>query len=316
MRGKCYLYFMEGVVTRSVGSEYGVRVESGAEVTCRLRGRLRLRGVRTTNPVAVGDRVEVCEVRGEWLIERVHDRRNCLVRRSVNLSKEAHILAANVDQALLVCALQRPATSTVFTDRFLASAEAYDVPVALIFNKLDLLTEEGELTYRRAVYESLGYPVLCVSAVTGAGLDGLSRLLRGKLSALAGHSGVGKSSLLNALQPGLDLPTQPVSEANDAGRHTTTFPAMHHLDLGGDVIDTPGVRGFGLIDIEPREVGLYFRDIFRLSAGCRYPGCTHTHEPGCAVVEAYQGGSLAPSRYESYLNIMEESGDRYRNGSK
>lgn len=308
-----------GKVLRSVGAQYGVLLGDGQEVECRLRGRLRLAGTRTTNPVAVGDVVTVSSSLGEWQIVGIDERRNCLVRRSVNLSKEAHVLAANVDQAVLVCTLVAPPTTTVFTDRFLASAEAYDVPIIVCFNKVDLCAEVlEELEYREAVYGSMGYPVLRTSATTGEGLEELRGLLRGRLTAFAGHSGVGKTSLLNALAPGLDLPTQPISLANDAGRHTTTYPAMYRVDDGDTwVVDTPGVRGFGLIDIAPEEVGRYFRDIFKLSQGCKYGGCTHTHEPGCAVRQAYDSGTLAPSRYESYLNIMDEATDtRYRNGAR
>lgn len=303
-----------GVVIRSTGSSYTVRMPDGATLECRLKGKMRLGGVRSTNPVAVGDRVEVRTDGREPVIAAVSDRRNYIVRRSTNLSKQTHIIAANVDQALLVTTIDHPVTSTVFIDRFLASAEAFNVPTIIAFNKTDICTEDdmAELEYREAVYGDMGYETLRISAAEGTGIERLKELLAGKLTAVAGHSGVGKSTLANRLQPGLTLRTSEISEANNSGKHTTTFAEMHHLDFGADIIDTPGIRGFGIIDIDHAEVSHYFRDIFAVSPECRFPNCTHTHEPGCAVQAAVTEGRIAPTRYESYVNIMSEDDGKYR----
>ncbi len=308
----------QGTVIRSTGSAYTVRTDDGATLECRLKGRMRLSGSRSTNPVAVGDRVKISSDGADSVISEVCDRRNFIVRRSTNLSKESHVIAANVDQALLVTTINHPETSTVFIDRFLASAEAYGVDVIIAFNKTDLYTadEMAELEYREAVYGHVGYKTLRLSASTGEGLDDVKELLRGKLTAIAGHSGVGKSTLVNRLEPGLDIRTSAISEANNSGRHTTTFAEMHHLSFGADIIDTPGIRGFGIINIGRAEMAHYFRDIFRASQGCRYPDCTHTHEPGCAVIEAVERGDIAPTRYESYINIMSEDEGKYREGGQ
>lgn len=304
----------QGVVIRSTGSSYTVRADDGGTYECRLKGRMRLNGVKSTNPVAVGDRVVFAVEERDCVISEVCDRRNYIVRRSTNLSKQSHVIAANVDQALLVTTINHPETSTVFIDRFLASAEAYGVPVVIVFNKVDVYTAEemGELEYREQVYGAIGYQTLRVSALTGEGVDALKEVLRGRLTAIAGHSGVGKSTLVNALEPGLDIRTSAISEANNSGRHTTTFAEMHHLSLGADIIDTPGIRGFGIINIEKAEVAHYFRDIFKFADGCRFPNCTHTHEPGCAVVRAVEEGLIAPTRYDSYVNIMSEGEGKYR----
>lgn len=308
----------QGTVIRSTGSAYTVRTDDGATRECRLKGRMRLSGSRSTNPVAVGDRVKISSDGADSVISEVCDRRNFIVRRSTNLSKESHVIAANVDQALLVTTINHPETSTVFIDRFLASAEAYGVDVIIAFNKTDLYTpdEMAELEYREAVYGHIGYKTLRLSASTGEGLDEVKELLRGKLTAIAGHSGVGKSTLVNRLEPGLDIRTSAISEANNSGRHTTTFAEMHHLSFGADIIDTPGIRGFGIINIGRSEMAHYFRDIFSASQGCRYPDCTHTHEPGCAVIEAVERGDIAPTRYESYVNIMNEDEGKYREGGQ
>lgn len=308
----------QGTVVRSTGSAYTVRTDDGRTTECRLKGRMRLSGSRSTNPVAVGDRVTFAEEGGAGVISEVHDRRNYIVRRSTNLSKASHVIAANVDQALLITTIRHPETTTVFIDRFLASAEAYGVPTIVAINKTDLCEAEDmeELEYREAVYGNMGYSTLRLSSVSGEGIDALRDALRGKLTAIAGHSGVGKSTLINTLEPGLDLRTSAISAANDSGRHTTTFAEMHTLSLGGDIIDTPGIRGFGVINIDRNEAGHYFRDIFKASRGCRFPNCTHTHEPGCAVRDAVESGDIAPTRYASYLNIMADEEDKYREGGK
>lgn len=317
----------KGIVIRSTGSAYTVRYADGQTVECRLKGKMRLSGVRSTNPVAVGDMVSVDTEGREPVICAVEERRNYIVRRSTNLSKQTHVIAANVDQALLVTTIDFPVTSTVFIDRFLASAEAFSVPTIVAFNKVDLYGPEHmeELAYREAVYHAIGYTTIRLSAAEGEGLEELKALLRGKLTAISGHSGVGKSTLLNQLDPNLKLRTSEISEANNSGRHTTTFAEMHHIALpnndgtdngGADIIDTPGIRGFGIIDIEHAEVSHYFRDIFSVSKDCRFPNCTHTHEPGCAVRNAVEEGLIAPTRYESYLNIMCEDEGKYRQGMK
>lgn len=306
----------QGVVIRSTGSSYTVRSDEGEVFECRLKGRMRLNGVKSTNPVAVGDRVVFSVEERDCVISEVCDRRNYIVRRSTNLSKQSHVIAANVDQALLVTTINHPATSTVFIDRFLASAEAYGVPVVIAFNKVDVYTVEEmeELAYREAVYQSIGYATLRLSALKSEGIEQLKDALRGRLTAIAGHSGVGKSTLINTLEPGLDIRTSAISEANNSGRHTTTFAEMHHLSFGADIIDTPGIRGFGIINIDKSEVAHYFRDIFKFAPGCRFPNCTHTHEPGCAVVKAVEDGLIAPTRYDSYVNIMSEDDGKYRQG--
>ncbi|MGN0028157.1 MAG: ribosome small subunit-dependent GTPase A [Marinilabiliaceae bacterium] len=306
----------QGVVIRSTGSSYSVRSDEGETFECRLKGRMRLNGIRSTNPVAVGDRVVFSVEERDCVISEVCDRRNYIVRRSTNLSKQSHVIAANVDQALLVTTINHPETSTVFIDRFLASAEAYGVPVVIVFNKVDVYSDEEmeELSYRETVYQSIGYTTLRVSALNGIGIDVLKDALSGRISAIAGHSGVGKSTLVNTLEPGLDIRTSSISEANNSGRHTTTFAEMHHLSFGADIIDTPGIRGFGIINIDRAEVAHYFRDIFKFAGECRFPNCTHTHEPGCAVVKAVEDGLIAPTRYDSYVNIMSEDEGKYRQG--
>lgn len=308
----------QGTVVRSTGSAYTVRTDDGRTVECRLKGRMRLGGSRSTNPVAVGDRVTFAVEGGAGVISEVRDRRNYIVRRSTNLSKESHVIAANVDQALLVTTIRHPETTTTFIDRFLASAEAYGVPAIVAFNKTDLCGADDmeELEYREAVYGGMGYPTLRLSSVSGEGVEALREALRGKLTAIAGHSGVGKSTLINTLEPGLDIRTSTISDANDSGRHTTTFAEMHTLSFGGDIIDTPGIRGFGVINIDRGEAGHYFRDIFKVSRGCRFPNCTHTHEPACAVRDAVESGDIAPTRYASYLNIVAGEDDKYREGGK
>lgn len=311
---------MEGTVIRNTGSQYIVRLDSGAELPCKVKGNFRIKGLRTTNPVAVGDRVDTGEPGpdGVAFITAVLPRRNYIIRRSTNLSKAAHIIAANVDCAVLVATLVHPATPLTFIDRFLASAEAYNVPAALVINKIDLLADPEDRELLDAVlglYRSIGYQATGVSAATGEGMDSLRELLAGKTCLLSGNSGVGKTTLINALIPGLDLRTGAISAAHDTGMHTTTFSEMFDLPGGGEIIDTPGVRGFGTVEFKPEEVGHYFPEIFSISKGCRFGNCTHTHEPGCAVLEALEQQHIAQSRYASYLSILEETrdaDDKYR----
>jgi len=312
---------MEGTVVRNTGSLYVVApVDGSAEVRCLVKGNFRIRGIRTTNPVAVGDRVVYGAPGpdGVAYITAICPRRNYIIRRSSNLSKAAHIIAANVDCALLVATLAHPTTSLTFIDRFLATACAYGVDAILLINKTDLLDADEDREYLDAVaylYRSIGYRVAEVSARTGDGLDGLRGLLSGKVTLLSGNSGVGKSTLINNLVPGADVRTAEISAAHDQGMHTTTFSEMYELPGGGRIIDTPGIRGFGTVEFDRNEVGHFFPEIFAVSEKCRFGNCTHTHEPGCAVLAALGRNEIAQSRYNSYLSILEEAGgadDKYR----
>ena len=307
---------MTGTVVRSTGSWYDVLTDEGKRLTCKVKGSFRLRGIRSTNPVAVGDRVVVTEDSSLTpFIKEVLDRRNYIVRKASNLSKQSHILAANIDQALLVATIARPETSTTFIDRFLACAEAYRVPVVIAFNKTDELSpEEREIKdYLTEIYTGIGYECLSISALKTTGLDSLRGILHDKTTLMAGNSGVGKSTLLNALIPDANARTAEISDYHQAGMHTTTYSEMFTLPEGGGLIDIPGIKGFGTFDIEPEEVAHYFREIFHISAGCRFSNCTHTHEPGCAVLEALEDNRLAPSRYQSYISMMEDKDEgKYR----
>ena len=301
---------MRGLVIKSTGSSYIVHLDDGSDVECHIKGNFRISGIRSTNPVAVGDFVEVED---GW-IRDVVDRSNYIIRRSTNLSKESHILAANIDQVALIVTVNHPVTSTTFIDRFLATCEAYRVRAILIFNKIDLLTDEelAQLAELRALYESIGYETLAICAKDLQSTDLLS-LLQGKTTLLSGNSGVGKSTLLNALFGREVTRTGKISDAHDKGMHTTTFSEMYFLPDGGAVIDTPGIKGFGTIDFEREEVSHYFREIFCVSRDCRFGNCTHTNEPGCAVQDKIITGDIAISRYESYLSILNDATEgKYR----
>lgn len=307
---------MNGLVIKNTGSWYTVLADDGRTVECKIKGNFRLRGIRSTNPIAVGDRVSfVLNSSGTAFIDGIEDRRNYIIRKSSNLSKQSHIIAANVDQAFLIVTVNRPQTSTTFIDRFLASAEAYRVPVVLVFNKTDLLTAEEQEYQRMMVnlYETVGYVCKQVSAVSDAVAGELEPLLKDKITLFSGNSGVGKSTLLNSLVPGLNLRTADISEVHGTGMHTTTFSEMLRLPCGGWAIDTPGIKGFGTFDMEPGEICGYFKDIFKFSKDCRFSNCTHTHEPGCAVLKAVADHYIAASRYASYLSMLEDKDEsKYR----
>ena len=302
---------VEGVVISSTGSWYEVSTERGM-LTCRIRGRLRLKGIRSTNPVVVGDRVMV-EPDGESsAIVEILPRHNYVIRRASNLSKESHIIAANIDRALLIVTLHSPVTAREFVDRFLVTCEAYRVPVTIVLGKADMLVGdyEAEAEEFEAIYGDAGYNIIRLSSTTGAGVEQIRELLKNRTTLVAGNSGVGKSTLVGYIDPTLDIRTGEISESHHKGKHTTTFSTMYPIE-GGYIIDTPGIKGFGLIDIDSRELCRYFPEMMRLAPDCRFYNCTHTHEPGCAVRDAVEQGFVAWSRYESYLKILDED-DKYR----
>lgn len=306
-----------GLVIRNTGSWYTVKTDDGGQlIDCKIKGNFRLKGIRSTNPVAVGDHVTlVPNNEGTAFITEIADRRNYIIRKASNLSKQSHIIAANVDQAMLVVTINYPQTSTTFIDRFLASAEAYRIPVILVFNKVDIL-DDDELRYLDMMinlYETVGYECKATSAEHGDGVDDLMQMLEGKVTVLSGNSGVGKSTLINRLLPDANLRTSEISDAHNTGMHTTTFSEMLPLPSGGYIIDTPGIKGFGTFDIEPEELSGYFKEIFHFSRDCRFSNCTHTHEPGCAVLKAVEDHYIAASRYQSYLSMLDDKEEgKYR----
>lgn len=307
---------MKGKVIKSTGSWYLVRFNDGTTTECRIRGKFRMKGIRLTNPVAVGDIVEVEQSGEDWVITKITERRNYIIRKSVNLSKEAHVLAANVDLAALVVTISHPETSLVFIDRFLAVAEAYSIPALLIFNKTDIYTED-ELEYLEALiymYEKIGYPCMKVSGETNRGVSELFEYIEGKTSVFSGQSGVGKSTLINAMAPDLKLKTGEISSAHNSGRHTTTFAEMFDLPNNTSLIDTPGIRSLGMVDMTKEELPHYFPEIFKESDNCKFNNCSHTHEPDCAVLQAIEEGQISESRYASYMDMLEEKNEeKYRN---
>lgn len=307
---------MKGFVIKNTGSWYSVKTDDGKVVECKIKGNFRLKGIRSTNPVAVGDHVEIAlNQEGTAFITHIDERRNYIIRKSQNLSKQSHIIAANVDQAFLIVTVNYPQTSTTFIDRFLASAEAYSVPLVLVFNKRDILSDD-ERHYQQSMvhlYETIGYECREISAATGEGVEGLHKLLKGKITLLSGNSGVGKSTLINQILPEANLRTAEISDAHNTGMHTTTFSEMLELPEGGYIIDTPGIKGFGTFDMEPEELTSYFREIFHFSKDCKFSNCTHTHEPGCAVLKALEDHYIAQSRYQSYLGMLEDKDEnKYR----
>ena len=317
-----HIVLLQGRVIKNTGSSYVVKTDDGREYSCRIKGNFRIKGIRTTNPVAVGDIVKISQASDDaYYIKEIIPRKNYIIRRASNLSKESHILAANIDRAILVASIFNPETPTTFIDRFLSTAEAYSIPAVIVLNKCDLWTEEitGYAEDLKELYEKIGYKVLFTSATSGGGIEDLKTLITDKISLLAGNSGVGKTSLINALIPGLNLRTGDVSDMHHTGTHTTTFSEMIPLPDGGELIDIPGVKGFGMIEYQPAEVGHYFPEIFKKASDCRYSDCRHLGEPGCAVEEAVENGEISPSRFASYLSIMEEvmqnkGDDKYRKG--
>lgn len=316
---------MHGLVIRNTGYSYTVKSDAGSVFDCKVKGNFRIRGIRTTNPVSIGDRVTFIpqevdsdiEQARQGLITALDERSNYIIRKSTNLSKQSHIIAANIDRCFLVVTIRQPETPLQFIDRFLASAEAYRIPVTIVFNKIDLIDPEWQ-DYLDAVirlYETIGYPCRRISAETGDGVEELRHELSGNITLLSGNSGVGKSTLINRLYPHLCLKTSEISDAYDTGKHTTTFSEMYEVDGGGYIIDTPGIKGFGTFDMKREEVGHYFKEIFLHSANCRFNNCTHTHEPHCAVREAVERHDIAESRYNSYLSMLEdENEEKYRQG--
>ncbi len=307
----------KGLVIKSTGSWYIVRNKDyDDDFHCKIKGNFRIKNIKTTNPVTVGDWVDF-RIDGytNGLITKIYPRKNYIIRKSINLSKQAHIIASNIDQAILVATLASPYTTTVFIDRFLVAAETYKIPAKIIINKIDLYNEEtmNKLERLSKLYSGLGYPVYAISAENGENIESVKMLMKDKINVVAGHSGVGKSTLINTISPGLHLPTAEISESHDMGKHTTTFSEMFDLEFGGMIIDTPGIKGFGMYDMKTEDVAHNFPEMFAKLGKCKYYNCTHSHEPECAVKEAIEAGSIARSRYQSYLSILEGEDDKYRN---
>lgn len=311
----------QGLVIKTTGSWYAVEDFNGEYFECKVKGNFRIKDIKSTNPVAVGDRVNFTiqndlkaktAIKTGW-ITSIEDRKNYIVRRSPNLSKQSHIIAANIDQGILVATVAWPVTTTTFIDRYLASAEAYRIPVLIVFNKTDLYSEKDteRMNELISIYSKIGYSCLATSATKNVGIEELKNKLAGQTNVINGHSGVGKSTLINLIQPGLNLKTSEISEMHKTGKHTTAFSAMYKLAIGGYIIDTPGIKGFGMLDMEAWEISHYFPEIFKISQNCQYSNCSHTHEPGCAVKEAVEAGLVAQSRYISYLGLL-AGDDKYR----
>ena len=307
---------MKGIVTKSTGSWYTVSNESGERLDCRLKGKFRIKGIKSTNPVAVGDVVnyEFEDKKDTGVIDKIFDRKNYIIRKSVNLSKQTHIIASNIDIAFLLVTINNPPTFTGFIDRFLATAEAYNIKAVLLFNKLDSYTDDelGQVAMLDAVYTDIGYKCIPISATKNINIDEVKALMKDKTTMFSGHSGVGKSTLINAIEPSLDLKTKEVSKQHNQGMHTTTFAEMFQLSFGGFIIDTPGIKGFGVVDFEKEQITDYFPEFFKLKSKCKFNNCLHINEPKCAVKEALENGEIAYSRYNSYLQMIEGDEEHYR----
>ncbi|MDB2633136.1 ribosome small subunit-dependent GTPase A [Flavobacteriaceae bacterium] len=309
---------MTGTVYKSTGSWYFVKSEKGDLYQCRIKGKFRIKGIKSTNPIAVGDSVEFdIERKGDeeiGVIKLIHERANYIVRKSVNLSKQTQVIASNIDLAFLLITINNPPTLTTFIDRFLVTAQAYSIKVILVFNKIDSYKEEekGEIAYLKDIYETVGYTCVEVSAIKNINLDIIKSLMKGKTSLFSGHSGVGKTTLLNSLEPGLNLKTKQISDQHQQGQHTTTFAEMFDLSFNASIIDTPGIKGFGVVAIEKEELGDYFPEFFALRSGCKFHNCIHVNEPQCAVKDALETGAVSWSRYKSYLQILEGEEENYR----
>ncbi|MGB6151518.1 MAG: ribosome small subunit-dependent GTPase A [Pricia sp.] len=309
---------MRGTVYKSTGSWYSVKTDEGGFIECRIKGKFRIQGIKSTNPIAVGDVVEYeIEQLGDdevGTISAIEDRKNYIIRKSVNLSKQTHIIAANLDQVFLLVTLNNPTTYTLFIDRFLATAEAYDIPVVLLFNKIDAYNDEeiAEIKFLAALYREIGHTCIGISALTGKNVEKVRELMKDKTSMFAGHSGAGKSTLVNALESGLDLKTAAISAQHLQGQHTTTFAEMYDLSFGGRIIDTPGIKGFGVVDMGKEEIGDYFPEFFALKDGCKFNNCLHLNEPQCAVKEALENEEVSWSRYRSYVQMVTGEDENYR----
>ena len=309
---------MTGIIYKSTGSWYFVKSEKGDLYQCRIKGKFRIKGIKSTNPIAVGDSVEFdIETKGDeeiGVIKLIHERSNFIVRKSVNLSKQTQIIASNIDLVFLLITINNPPTLTTFIDRFLVTAQAYSIKVILVFNKIDSYKEEekGEIAYLKDIYETIGYTCIEVSAIKNINLDTIKSLMKGKTSLFSGHSGVGKTTLLNALEPGLNLKTKQISDQHQQGQHTTTFAEMFDLSFNAKIIDTPGIKGFGVVDIDKEELGDYFTEFFALKSACKFHNCIHVNEPQCAVKEALENEKVSWSRYKSYLQILEGEEENYR----
>lgn len=309
---------MVGIVYKSTGSWYTVKAENGDFYECRIKGKFRIKGIKSTNPVAVGDQVRFeVETIGDdtiGIINEIEDRKNYIIRKSVNLSKQTHIIASNLDQVFLLVTLNNPPTYPVFIDRFLITAEAYEIPVVLLFNKVDTYAPEelDEIKFLAALYRNIGYTCLGISAATGKNVDKVKEMMIGKTSMFSGHSGVGKSTLVNALEPELDIKTKQISQQHAQGQHTTTFAEMFDLSFNARIIDTPGIKGFGIVDMEKEEIGDYFPEFFELKQDCKFNNCIHVDEPKCAVKDALETGDIAWSRYNSYLQMIKGEDENYR----